>query len=117
MDRLGEEIEDRCGVCPEPVANLLAFHKIKLLAGRNGVEEIRLGRKGLDFFFSGTCHPSPTIIGDLMAHGPKGLEFNAVAQLIMRIPTARGEALAAPLTVTTLLEKLRRKAEAGKSGA
>ncbi len=45
--RLREEFVDRYGPLPEPVANLLAVHRIRVLAGRNGVNEVRAVRQGV----------------------------------------------------------------------
>jgi transcription-repair coupling factor (superfamily II helicase) len=105
---LREELRDRYGVLPAPVENLVTVHEIRLLAGRNGVEEIRAGRKGLDFFFAGAREPSPTIIRGLMAAGPRGLAFKAIDQFIMSIPATRDQFPAAALAAVGLLERLRR---------
>jgi transcription-repair coupling factor (superfamily II helicase) len=106
-DHLREELRDRYGAPPEPVENLIALHEIRLLAGRNGVEEIRAGRRALDLFFASAREPSPTIIRGLMAMGPQGLEFKAVDQFIMRIPVAREQRIAAARAAVGLLERLR----------
>ncbi len=60
------------------------------MAGTVGVEEIKGGRLGLDFFFAGGQEPQPTIIQGLMGPGaPKGLKFRAVDQFVMNVPSAR----------------------------
>ena len=108
-ERLGEELKDRYGPLPGVVENLLTVYRVRLLAGRNGVEEINITRRGLDFFFASEKEPSTPIIQGLMESGPQGLEFKAVDQLIMRVPAEREQALAAATTVVTLLDRLRRR--------
>jgi len=107
VDRLGEEIRDRFGPLPPQVSNLLDLTRIRILSDRNGVEELRAGRKGLSFFFTGGREPSPYIIHGLMGTGPHGLTFKAVDQLEMKVPVARDVAAAAAFSVLDLLDRLR----------
>ncbi len=110
VDTLAEEFADRYGPLPEPVANLLAVHRLRVLAGQNGVEELRAGRKGIDVFFAGGQEPSPTIIRGLMAVAPPGLQFKAVDQFSMSVPVAREQHLAAATVILEKLEDLRLQA-------
>jgi transcription-repair coupling factor (superfamily II helicase) len=107
VSRLGEEIQDRFGPLPAQVANLLASARIRILAVRCGVEEVRAGRAGLSLFFAGGREPSPFIIHGLMGTGPTGLTFKAVDQLEMKVPVAREDAAAAAFSVLDLVDRLR----------
>ena len=107
VDRLGEEIQDRYGPLPPQVSNLLDLTRIRILAVQNGVEEVRAGRTGLSFFFTGGREPSPFIIHGLMGTGPRGLTFKAVDQLEMKVPVARDVAAAAAFSVLDLVDRLR----------
>jgi len=109
---LAEELHDRYGPLPEPVASLVAIYRIRLLAARNGVEEVRAGRKNLSFFFAGGREPRPTIIRGLMGTGPKGLMFKAVDQLIMQVPVSREDLPEAAHALLDLLERLRLQGDA-----
>ena len=104
---LREEIHDRFGPMPPPVANLLDVARIRLLAARNGVEEIRAGRQGLNIFFAGGREPSPPIIRGLMGTGPKGLQFKAVDQFVMKVPVQSDQPGAAAYAVLDLVDRLR----------
>jgi transcription-repair coupling factor (superfamily II helicase) len=115
-DRLREEFRDRYGPVPVPVENLLEVHRIRVLASRNGVSEIRASRPGLDLFFAGGQEPSPPIIRGLMASSLQGLQFKAVDQFSMRVPAARDQHLAAAVTVLEKLEELRVQDAAGSAG-
>jgi transcription-repair coupling factor (superfamily II helicase) len=101
--RMEEEFRDRYGPLPPPVANLLALQRLRILAGGHGIEEIRGGRLGLDFFFAGGHEPDPVIIQGLMESGPPGLQFKAVDQFIMKVPAAREDHLAAATNVLARL--------------
>ncbi len=65
--------------------------------------EIKSGRQSVDFFFAGGQEPAPTILQGLMASGPKGLQFKAVDQFIMKMPAAREEHL---VVASVMLERL-----------
>jgi len=106
--RLREEIRDRYGPLPEPVANLLDIQRVRSLAALSGVEEVRADRQGVSLFFAGGREPSPPIIRSLMGTGPKGLMFKAADQFVMKVPAARDQALAAAYTSLDLLDRLRR---------
>ena len=114
-DRLREEFGDRFGLPPEPVENLIAVHRARILAGRSGISEVRSSRTGLDFFFASGREPSPTIIKRLMAKGPTGLQFKAVDQFIMRVPVPRDQRLVAASQVLALLEQLRQEHDSTSS--
>jgi len=114
---LRDEIQDRFGLMPEPVGNLLDISRIRLLAARNGVEEVRAGRAGLSFFFAGGREPSPTIIRGLMGTGPKGLQFKAVDQFVMKVPVDRDQLGAAAFSVLDLVDRLRSEAGAPSSSS
>jgi transcription-repair coupling factor (superfamily II helicase) len=101
--RLREEFKDRYGPLPAPVDNLLAIQRLRIRAGRLGIVEVRGGRQGCDFFFAGGREPAPPIIQGLMASGPKGLQFKAVDQLVMKVPAPREEHLA---VADAMLERL-----------
>jgi transcription-repair coupling factor (superfamily II helicase) len=101
--RLREEFQDRYGPLPDSVENLIAVHRVRILAGRNGVEEVRVGRRNVDFFFAGGREPNPDIIRGLMETTPHGLKFKAVDQFVMQVPAARDQSLAA---TTVTLERL-----------
>ncbi len=107
VGRLADEIRDRYGSPPDVVAHLLDLARIRILAARNGVEEVRATRSGLNFFFAGGREPSPVIIHGLMGTGPAGLTFNAVDQLVMKVPVARPEAAAAAFSMLDLIDRLR----------
>jgi len=107
-DALAEEIEDRYGRPPEPVANLLDSQRLRLLANRCGLGEVRAGRKGVDLFFPGGRQPPPPIIRGLMAEGPPGLSFKAIDQLVVRVPATRERALSVALSTVGLLDRLLR---------
>jgi len=102
---LGDEIADRYGAVPEPVENMLLLQRVRLLAGRVGVEEIKSGRKGVDLFFASGMEPRPIIIRRLMETGPEGLEFKAIDQFVMRVPSARQEALTTAMSTLELLDR------------
>ena len=104
-----EEFKDRYGPLPQPVENLLATQYLRILAGAQGIQEIKFNRNGLDFFFAGGQEPLPPIIQGLMATGPKGLQFKAVNQFVMRVPIAREEALAMASAMLERLAELRDK--------
>jgi transcription-repair coupling factor (superfamily II helicase) len=94
-DRLRDEFKDRYGPLPAPVAALLEIQRLRILAGRAGIAEIRATRQGLDFFFAGGHEPPAAIIQGLMSAGPRGLQFKAVDQFILKVPAAREDHLAA----------------------
>ena len=113
---LREEFRDRYGPLPAPVENLLEVHRIRVLASRNGVAEIRAARQGLDLFFAGGQEPSPPILRGLMASALQGLQFRAVDTFSMRVPAAKDQHLAAAANVLEKLEELRlRNPEAPRS--
>ncbi len=101
--RLRDEFRDRYGLLPSPVENLLRIQSLRIRAGNLGIDEIRGGRLGLDFFFAGGQEPSPPIIQGLLASGPKGLQFKAVEQFIMKVPAAREEQL---VVASVMLDRL-----------
>ncbi|MBK8165565.1 MAG: transcription-repair coupling factor [bacterium] len=101
--RLREEFRDRYGQPPVPVDNLLAIQRLRIMAGRLGIVEVRGGRQGCDFFFAGGREPAAPIIQGLMASGPKGLQFKASDQFVMKVPAPRGEHLA---IADAMLERL-----------
>ncbi len=107
--RLRDEFRDRYGVLPSPVENLLRIQSLRIRAGQLGIDEIRGSRLGLDFFFAGGQEPSPPIIQGLLATGPKGLQFKAVEQFIMKVPAAREEQLVVASVMLDRLAELRNK--------
>ncbi|MFO7655320.1 MAG: transcription-repair coupling factor [Candidatus Krumholzibacteriia bacterium] len=107
IGRLRDEFHDRYGPPPEPVEHLLASHRVRMLAARNGVEEVRASRSGVDFFFAGGREPSPDTIRGLMAAGPSGMRFQAVDQFVMRVPAPREQVLAAATVILERLDALR----------
>ncbi|MBU8870233.1 MAG: transcription-repair coupling factor [Gemmatimonadales bacterium] len=107
--RMREEFKDRYGAIPSPVENLVNIQRLRIMAGAQGIQEIKFGRQGLDFFFAGGQEPPPPIIQGLMTKGPKGLQFKAVDQLIMRVPVVREEALAMASAMLERLAELRDK--------
>jgi transcription-repair coupling factor (superfamily II helicase) len=109
VSHLREEFKDRYGLMPPAVENLLAIQRLRVQAGARGIEEIKLGRNSLDFFFAGGQEPPPPIIQGLMATGPKGLQFKAVDQFIMRVPVAREEGLAMASAMLVRLAELSNK--------
>ncbi|RKZ11367.1 hypothetical protein DRQ50_13740 [bacterium] len=104
--RMRDEFRDRYGPPPPPVENLLGIQHLRIMAGRLGVEEIRGGRTGLDFFFSGGHEPSPVIIQGLMESGLPGLQFKAVEQFVVKVPADRAEHLAVATAVLMRLTEL-----------
>ncbi len=104
---LRDELHDRFGPPPPPVLGLLDTYRVRLLAARNGVEEVRCTRRGVELFFASGREPSPAIIRSLMGTGPKGLMFKAVDQLVMQVPASREQAPAAAVAMLDLLERLR----------
>jgi transcription-repair coupling factor (superfamily II helicase) len=108
-DRLAEEFKDRYGPLPVPVKNLLAMQSLRIRAGALGIEEIKGGRLGLEFFFAGGQEPPPPIIQGLMETGPKGLQFKAVDQFIMKVPAAREDHLVVASVMLERLAELRDK--------
>ncbi|MFO7609531.1 MAG: transcription-repair coupling factor, partial [Candidatus Krumholzibacteriia bacterium] len=102
-DRLRDEFKDRYGPLPAPVVALLEIQRLRILAGRAGIAEIRATRQGLDFFFAGGHEPPATIIQGLMAAGPRGLQFKAIDQFILKVPSAREDHLA---TAAVTLERV-----------
>jgi len=106
---LREEFKDRYGPLPPAVENLIAVQRLRIRAGALGIEEIRAHRTGLDFFFAGGQEPGPVIIQGLMASGPKGLQFKAVDQFIMKVPAAREDVLAVAQVMLERLAELRDK--------
>ncbi len=101
--RLRDEFRDRYGLLPPPVENLLRIQSLRIRAGVLGIDEIVGGRLGLDFFFAGGQEPSPTIIQGLLETGPKGLQFKAVEQFIMKVPAAREDQL---VVASVMLDRL-----------
>ena len=108
-DRMRDEFRDRYGLLPPPVENLLAIQRLRIMAGGLGIEEIKGGRQGLDFFFAGGQEPPPTIIQGLMESGPKGLQFKAIDQFIMKVPAARQDHLVVASVMLERLAELRNK--------
>jgi transcription-repair coupling factor (superfamily II helicase) len=108
-DRMRDEFRDRYGILPPPVEHLLAIQRLRILAGPLGIEEIKGGRQGLDFFFAGGQEPPATIIQGLMESGPKGLQFKAVDQFIMKVPAIREEHLIVASVMLERLAELRNK--------
>jgi transcription-repair coupling factor (superfamily II helicase) len=108
-DRLAEEFKDRYGPLPAAVENLLGIQRLRVMAGALGIQEIKAARHGLDFFFAGGQEPSPPIIQGLMESGPKGLQFKAVDQLVMKVPAAKQDQLAAAAVMLERLVTLRDK--------
>ena len=107
--RLRDEFRDRYGLLPPPVENLLKIQSLRIRAGALGIDEIRGGRQGLDFFFAGGQEPSPPIIQGLLETGPQGLQFKAVEQFIMKVPAAREEHLVVASVILDRLAELRDK--------
>ncbi len=101
--RLKDEFRDRYGLLPSAVENLLRIQSLRIRAGNLGIDEIRGGRLGLDFFFAGGQEPSPTIIQGLLETGPQGLQFKAVEQFIMKVPAAREDQL---VVASVMLDRL-----------
>jgi len=108
-DRMRDEFRDRYGLLPAPVENLLAIQRLRIMAGALGIEEIKGSRQGVDFFFAGGQEPPPTIIQGLMESGPKGLQFKAVDQFIMKVPATREEHLVVASVMLERLSELRVK--------
>jgi len=108
-DRMRDEFKDRYGLLPPAVENLLAIQRLRILAGALGIMEIKGGRQSVDFFFAGGQEPPPTIIQGLMASGPKGLQFKAVDQFIMKMPADRQEHLIVASVMLERLAELRNK--------
>ncbi len=109
-EALRDEFRDRYGPVPAVADNLLAVHRIRILASRNGVEELRAGRAGLDLFFSGGREPTQPIIRGLMASSLQGLRFRASEQFSLHVPVPGDQHLAAAVNVLETLEKLRLEA-------
>jgi transcription-repair coupling factor (superfamily II helicase) len=107
--RLKDEFRDRYGLLPPPVENLLAIQGLRIMAGALGIVEIKGGRHSVDFFFAGGLEPSPTIIQGLMESGPKGLQFKAVDQFIMKVPAIREEHLIVASVLLGRLAELQNK--------
>jgi transcription-repair coupling factor (superfamily II helicase) len=107
-ERLRDEFRDRYGPPPEPVENLIAVHRVRILAGRNGIEEVRVGRRTVDFFFAGGREPAADIIRGLMESGARGLKFKAVDQFVMQVPAGRESFLSAASVTLEQLDDLRR---------
>ncbi len=101
--RIRDEFQDRYGPLPPAVENLVAIQRLKIQAGAQGIEEITGTRQGLDFFFAGGQEPDPVIIQGLMGNGPKGLQFKAIDQFIMKVPAAREDFL---VVANVMLERL-----------
>ncbi len=101
--RLREEFKDRYGPLPRAVDNLIGLQRLRILAGIQGIEEILGTRQGLDFFFAGGQEPVPLIIQGLMGSGPKGLQFKAIDQFVMKVPAAREDFL---VVASVMLERL-----------
>ncbi len=101
--RIKDEFRDRYGPLPQAVENLVAIQRLKIQAGAQGIEEISGTRQGLDFFFAGGQEPNPVIIQGLMGSGPKGLQFKAIDQFIMKVPAAREDFL---VVASVMLERL-----------
>ncbi len=101
--RIRDEFQDRYGPLPQAVENLVAIQRLKIQAGAQGIEEITGTRHGLDFFFAGGQEPDPVIIQGLMGSGPKGLQFKAIDQFIMKVPSAREDFL---VVANVMLERL-----------
>ncbi len=126
--RIREEFKDRYGPLPPAVENLVAIQELKIRAGAQGIEEIKGGRQGLDFFFAGGQEPGPTIIQGLMGTAApagggkgegarenrksfqKGLKFRAVDQFIMSVPAAREDFLPVAKVMLTRLAELKKAA-------
>jgi len=106
-EELREEFRDRYGPLPSAAENLLQVHRIRSLASRNGVEEVRAGRKGVDLFFAGGHEPAPPIIRGLMASSLQGLQFKASEAFSVHVPAAREQQMAAALNLLDKLEELR----------
>jgi len=107
--RLRDEFKDRYGPLPDPVVNLLTMQRLRVQAGLMGIEEIRGLRDRLDFFFAGEKAPKPHIIQGLMESGPAGLRFDAVEQLIMKVPASRESQLSVASAMLGRLDELRNK--------
>jgi len=107
--RLRDEFQDRYGPLPPAVENLIAIQRLRVMAGAAGISEIRGSRTGLDFFFAGGQEPEPTIIQGLMETGPKGLQFKAVDQFIMKVPAAREDLVTVGSVMLERLAELRNK--------
>ncbi|MCB1183779.1 transcription-repair coupling factor [bacterium] len=101
--RLRDEFRDRYGQLPPAVENLLKIQSLRIRAGALGIDEIKGGRQGLDFFFAGGQEPPAPIIQGLLETGPKGLQFKAVEQFIMKVPAAREEQL---VVASVMLDRL-----------
>jgi transcription-repair coupling factor (superfamily II helicase) len=128
--RIKDEFKDRYGPLPPAVENLIAIQELKIMAGALGVEEIKGGRNGLDFFFAGGKEPGPTIIQGLMGSGEsgrepspragdkfrKGLKFRAVDQFIMSVPAEREDFLGVSVAILTRVAELKRRTAAAPSG-
>lgn len=106
-DHLRDEFRDRYGPLPMAVENLLEVHRVRILASRAGVEEVRASRKGVDLFFAGGQEPTPPIIRGLMASPVQGLQFKAIDQFSMHMPAPPAQQLAAAVNVLEILEDLR----------
>jgi len=107
VQALREEFRDRYGPVPAVVDHLLAVHRLRVLCSRNGVEELRASRAGLDLFFAGGREPTPAIIRGLVAKEAAGLRFRAADQFSLHVPAVREQHLAAAATILETLEELR----------
>jgi transcription-repair coupling factor (superfamily II helicase) len=108
-DRMRDEFKDRYGPLPPAVENLLAIQGMRIRAGSQGIVEITGGRLGVDFFFAGGPEPPPTLRQGVMESGPKGLQFKAVDQFIMKVPATREEHLVVASVMLDRMVELRAK--------
>ncbi|HPF70620.1 MAG TPA: helicase-related protein, partial [Candidatus Krumholzibacteria bacterium] len=108
-DRLRDEFKDRYGPLPAPVTALLEIQRLRILAGKAGIEEIRAVRTGVDFFFAGGHEPPAAIIQGLMESGPRGLQFKAVDQFILKVPAPREDHLGVATAMLGRLLELQTK--------
>jgi hypothetical protein len=140
--RIAEEFKDRYGPMPPAVENLVSIQELKIAAGAVGIEEIKGGRHGLDFFFAGGQEPDPAIIQGLMGTSvpvrtagsdgsggtsqgsgttqksfQKGLKFRAVDQFIMSVPAAREDFLSVSAAMLRRVSELKKARAAAATTA
>ena len=85
-----EELEDRFGTIPRPVANLLEIALLKALAGRAGVVSVGMRGGGVAMTFAGDAKVDPELLLGQIAKSRGRLGFKAAVNPIVTYTNSKG---------------------------
>jgi transcription-repair coupling factor (superfamily II helicase) len=90
LERIRDEILDRCGPLPLETENLFEVIRLKILARRLGIQAVDLTRGQLVFSVSQTTHIDPQRLIHLMTHAGSGLRVTPDHKIFSPAPPLAG---------------------------